>query len=87
MRTTTLLDSNTAASLLRTVAELCRHKQSAAVLVAMPDFLPEKQSAKDIEIWSMLGPYLRLTTLPDEPRVADRYFERPIDTSNVQVRN
>lgn len=55
MRVTTLLDSSTAASLLRTVAELSRHKQSAAILVNMPEFLPEKTTAKDLEIWSMLG--------------------------------
>jgi hypothetical protein len=108
MRVSTLLDSNAAASLLRTVAELARHKQSAAILVNMPEFLPEKTTAKDLEIWSVLGknkkqmgkysnlsallfscsgPYFRLTSLPDEPRVSDRYFSNPIDLNNNQVKN
>lgn len=39
----------------------------------MPEWLQKNTSARELETWSLLGPCLRVSTLPDEQRVRDQY--------------
>lgn len=52
---------------------LHRIKSLSPVFVAMPEWLQKNTSARDLETWSLLGPCLRVSTLPDEQRVRDQY--------------
>ena len=50
--------------------------------VNMPEWALKNATAKELETWSLLGPCIRVTTLPDDPRVPDQY-DPEIDSRRI----
>jgi hypothetical protein len=83
MRISNLVDSSACLGNLRTMASLCKIRPAAIALTSASDFRQPNAdpTARDLEIWSLLGPYFRLTSTPDDSRVPEHYFPNIMDLS------
>ncbi|KAK7203331.1 ubiquitin elongating factor core-domain-containing protein [Myxozyma melibiosi] len=70
MRTITMSDSYQ--PYFRALQALVMHKSVAALITEMPQFLPTDVTAVTIELYTILGPFLRIS--PVEAKVATFYF-------------
>ncbi|KAK9322484.1 ubiquitin elongating factor core-domain-containing protein [Lipomyces orientalis] len=71
----------------RAIQALVVHKPVATVLASMPTFLPPDVTAVTIELYTVLGPFFRMS--PVDAKVATTYFtnakERPVAEINSAV--
>eukprot|EP01113_Clastostelium_recurvatum_P014474 TRINITY_DN1788_c0_g1_i3.p1 TRINITY_DN1788_c0_g1~~TRINITY_DN1788_c0_g1_i3.p1 ORF type:complete len:1204 (-),score=380.22 TRINITY_DN1788_c0_g1_i3:63-3674(-) len=93
MRSTTLLDSFL--PLMRALALLVSNKQAASAMIAMPNWNPLTPAAptaeapawngRIFELYSVLGPFLRPSSFPDDPTVGQQYFSAGSQMSRQQL--
>jgi ubiquitin conjugation factor E4 B len=62
---------------LRVLLQLTKYKPLANVFINLPNWNLPKLNGRQIECSSSLGPFFRLTTLPEEPSVGEQYFSNP----------
>ena len=66
------------------LAHLLSLPQLAASFASLPTFIYPFFNGYKIETDSLLGIFLRLTTLPDEPSVGEKFFTQPLHMTDVE---
>eukprot|EP00742_Colponemidia_sp_Colp-10_P004728 GILJ01005043.1.p1 GENE.GILJ01005043.1~~GILJ01005043.1.p1 ORF type:complete len:1070 (+),score=161.11 GILJ01005043.1:3-3212(+) len=71
---------------LRGLCTLVRDKTVAELMTRHVLFLPPfAQSGRDLEQGSLLGPYLHVTALPDDPKIIETHFANPSRRTQASV--